>query len=350
MGPASDEAADVIADLPRGLAREVIGALPEEDRLEVEALLEYPEDSAGGLMQVELISVSERATVAQAVETVRASTAEATPIHVVYVVDDEDRLTGILKLTALILAKPEVRIGGLITRDFHTVTPGVDQEQVARIFQRYDLVALAVVDGDGRLLGRILHDDAVDVLEREADEDMLQMAGARPDGPDMVYSDRLFKIASIRLSWLLTTMAGLTLSALLYGLFQDTFPHALALIPFILVISAMGGNVGSQSSIIVVRGLATGRLTRHNLGRYLLREALISLIMGIACGLLSGAMALLWRGDLRLAATVAAAMVTAIIAAASMGSWCPAASGAPASTRPSPPAPLSRPWRTSWPR
>ena len=321
-GMPSDSAADVLADLPRGLARELLRSLPDQHRRDVAALLEYPEDSAGGLMQVELISLPEDATVAWAVEAIRAGASEADPLHVVYAVHEDQRLAGVLRLPDLILTAPQTRIREIMKRDFHAVTPGVDQEQVARMFQLYDLVALPVVDEDGRLLGHILHDDAVDVLEHEADEDMLHIAGARPDGPDLVYTDQLLKIASIRLPWLLTTMVGLTLSAVLYGLFQSTFPHTLMLIPFIPVISAMGGNVGSQSSIIVVRGLATGRLSRHNLGRYWAQEMLISLVLGSACGLLCGAAAA-WFGDLRLAVTVSVSMTCAIVAAASMGVLVP---------------------------
>jgi magnesium transporter len=180
-----------------------------------------------------------------------------------------------------------------------------------------------VVDERGRLLGRILHDDAADVLEEEADEDIMHMAGATTHEPELVYTDQVFKIAGVRLPWLLATLAGLTVPALLVWAFQMSFPEMIALVPFIPVIGAMGGNVGSQSSTIVVRGFATGRVDFHNLGRFLLKELIISTLMGIACGVLSGVVAIVWHGDPMLSITVAVSMVAAIIASALMGVLVP---------------------------
>jgi len=164
---ASDDAADVLADLPESVARGVIRALPRRDRREVETLLAYPEDTAGGLMQTELVAVPASATVDRAVEAVRTSADQAGAFHYVYVVDDDKRLVGVLNLVRLMLSPPDRPISDLIRTDIQMVTPEVDQEDVARMFKRYDLVALPVVDEEGRLLGRILHDDAVEVLEEE---------------------------------------------------------------------------------------------------------------------------------------------------------------------------------------
>ena len=320
---ASDDAADVLADLPEPLARDLIEALPEEDRLEVETLLKYPEDTAGGLMQVELVSVPETATVDQTIEAVRANADEVSTFHFVYVVDDEQRLVGVLNLGALLLAPPDRAISELVKRNVHTVNPEVDQENVAQMFRRYDLVALPVVDERGRLLGRILHDDAADVLEEEADEDIMHMAGATTQEPELVYTDQVLKIAGVRLPWLLATLAGLTVPALLVWAFQMSFPEMIALVPFIPVIGAMGGNVGSQSSTIVVRGFATGRVDVHNLGRFLIKELMIGLLMGVACGLLAGVVAILWRGNPLLALTVAVSMLAAMMTAALLGVLVP---------------------------
>ena len=320
---ASDDAADVLADLPAPLARDLIEALPQEDRQEVETLLKYPEDSAGGLMQVELVAVHEDSTVEQTIEEVRARAEEVSTFHFVYVVDDEGRLVGVLNLGALLLAAPDRPVHELIKRNIHVVNPEVDQENVAQMFSRYDLVALPVVDDRGRLLGRILHDDAVDVLEEEAEEDILHMAGATIQEPELVYTNQIFKIASVRLPWLLATLAGLTVPALLVWAFQVSFPEMIALIPFIPVIGAMGGNVGAQSSMIVVRGFATGRVDFHNLGGFLFKELVISTIMGLACGALSGVVAIIWHGNPMLAVTVTVSMVAAIIASALMGVLVP---------------------------
>jgi magnesium transporter len=320
---ASDDAADVLADLPAPLARDLIEALPQEDRRDVETLLKYPEDSAGGLMQVELVSVRESATVDQTIEAVRANADDVSTFHFVYVVDDDHRLVGVLNLGALLLAPPDRVIGELMTRNVRMVHPEVDQENVAQMFQRYDLVALPVVDDRGRLLGRILHDDAADVLEEEADEDIMHMAGATIYEPELVYTDQVLKIAGVRLPWLLATLAGLTAPAFLVSAFQVSFPQMMTLVPFIPVIGAMGGNVGSQSSTIVVRGFATGRVDLDNLGRFLARELLIGLLMGAACGLLAGVVAIVWRGNPLLAVTVAVSMLAAMVTAALLGVLVP---------------------------
>lgn len=320
---ASDDAADVLADLPAPLARDLIEALPIEERQEVESLLKYPEDTAGGLMQAELVTVPGDATVDRAVEEVRACAEKVVPFHFVYVVDDEQKLEGALDLASLILAAPDRPIRELMAEDLQTVTPEVDQEEVAQMFKRYDLVALPVVDDRGRLLGRILHDDAVDVLEEEADQDIMHMAGAAASEPELVYTDQMLKIAWVRLPWLLATLVGLTVPALLVWAFQVSFPHVLALVPFVPVIGAMGGNVGSQSATIVVRGFATGRVDFHNLGNFLFKEFVVSTLMGIACGVVSGVVAITWHGDPMLSITVAVSMILAIIASALMGVLVP---------------------------
>ncbi len=318
---ASDDAADVIADLPRPLARRVLSALPAEDRREVETLLKYPEDTAGGLMQIELVSVLERATVDEAVEAVRANVEEAGDLHFVYVVDDDNRLVGSLSLEKLILARPDTPVSNLVDRDLHSVATDVDQEEVAQMFKRYDLISLPVVDDQGTLLGRILHDDAVDVIEEEAEEDILRMAGA--EEPELVYTNRIFKIASARLPWLLATVAGGLLSGFLLWQFKVSFPEMLALMTFIPVIAAMCGNVGTQSSTIVVRGFATGRVDFDNLGRFLTRELAIGIIMGIVCGLVVGLSAHIWHGNSMLGWTVGVAMSAAITVSAMMGVLVP---------------------------
>ncbi len=320
---ASDDAADVLADLPEEMAHDLIKSLPAEDRKEVTALLRYPEDTAGGLMQMELVAVPDTATVDEAVEILRQQAPDAGDFHFIHVTEADGLLKGVVKLETLILARGNDPVKELMEQPLYAITPDVDQEQVAFMFKRYDLISLAVIDEEGVLLGRILHDDAVDVIEEEADEDMLHMAGASTDEPELVYTDRLFKIASVRLPWLLVTLAGLTVLGLLVGLFQLSFPHIITLIPFVPVIGAMGGNVGTQSSTIVVRGFATGRVDFHNLGLFLGRELFISSLMGVVCGVLSGLVALVWHGDYMLCVVVGISMTIAIIASAILGMLIP---------------------------
>ncbi len=314
---ASDDAADVIADLPPETAQAVLSALPEDDRREVEQLLEYPEDSAGGLMQLELVSVTESAAVHQAIEAIRQHAEEAGDLHFVYVVDDRQRLVGWLPLRRLILAGPERPVAEIMERDIHSVTPDVDQEHVADMFKRYDLISLPVVDEQGRLLGRIMHDDVVDVIEEEADEDIMRMAGA--EEPELVYTNKIFRISAARLPWLFGNALGGLVSGSLLWRFRLAFPDKLTLLIFIPVIAAMGGNVGTQSSTIVVRGYATGRVDFTNLGRVLLKEITIGLFMGLLCGLAIGLFARFWKADPVLGVTVGLAMAAAMTISTLMG-------------------------------
>jgi magnesium transporter len=320
---ASDDAADVIADLPDDVAADVIEALPREDRREVETLLAYPEDTAGGLMQMELVSIPERATVGEVIDKIRAEREEVGEVFFVYVIDDDGKLVGVLNLGALLLSSNDRPIHDLIKTKIHAVTPDEDQERVARLFKRYDLVALPVVDSNGVLLGRIMHDDVVDVLHEEVDEDIMHIAGATAGEPELVYTDQLFRIAGMRLPWLLATLAGLAVPAVLTRGFQVTFPHMNALVPFVLVIGAMGGNVGSQSATIVVRGFATGRVDFRNLGHFLSKELVVSSLMGLACGALSGLVAQIWHGIPKLSLTVGVSMTVAIVASAILGVLVP---------------------------
>ena len=315
----SDDAADVIANLPASMAQAVLEELPREDRQEVETLLAYDEDTAGGIMQMELVAVPEDATVDQAVEAIRANADEVGDVHFVYVVDAQWRLKGLLSLDKLILAQPSTPIQDLVIEKFYTVGPEVDQEEVARMFQRYDLVSLAVVNAENILLGRITHDDVIDVLEEEIEEDILRMEGL--EEAELVYTNRVFKITSVRLPWLLATIGGTLVSGLIVFQFGSTFSGALALLlmTFVPVIGAMGGNIGSQSSTIVVRGFATGRIDTNNLVRYLLRELVIGAMMGACCGLVVGLVALLWHDNGILGLAVGLSLFLAIFFSAVMG-------------------------------
>lgn len=283
----------------------------------------FPEDSAGSIMQHDIVRVPATATVDEAVSAIRRYAEEVGDPWFVYVLDEGERLAGVVRLEDLLLAPRSKPVEGLMKRDVYVVSPMADQEEVAEAFQRYDLMALPVVDDRGRLLGRITYDDVVEVLEREADEDMLKMAGVKASGQELVYSDRVVRIALSRLPWLAATLAGLNVSALLYWQFLRTFPDRPELIPFIPMISAMGGNVGTQSSTIVVRGFAVGRVDFYNFGRVVSKELLIGCMMGLACGMVAGGVALAWRRDAHLAAAVGMSMVAAMTVATGIGSVVP---------------------------
>ncbi len=320
----SDDAADIIAELPEALRQRIVSRLEEDDAEAVETLLKYPEDTAGGIMQTELVSVRKDQTVADAIAEIRRKREDIGPtLYNVYVVDDENRLVGFLPLQTLILSDDTRRVEEVMEPARFFVTPDVDQEEVALIFAKYDLVTLAVVDEEGHLLGRIVIDDIVDVLEEEADEDLMRMVGAGEE--DLVYSDRIFRISAYRLPWLIVTLFGSIGTGMVMWLFKSTLDRVLALVTFMPVITAMGGNVGTQSSTIMTRGFATGRVDTDNIRRVILKELIIGLTMGVACGSIVSGVAMLWHGDPLVGIVVGIAMVGAMTVATTIGTLAPAA-------------------------
>ena len=318
----SDDATDLISELPEEQAQQILREIDREDSEEVQELLKYDKETAGGIMQLELVSVPQSVTVKDAIEQIRSSAGEVEDLHNVFIVNGEKKLVGVLPLRKLILASPDGLVKSIMDSAAINVTPEVDQEEVADIFRKYDIVSLPVIDHEGTLLGRILVDDVVDVIEKEDSEDIMKMAGIPEE--ELIYGSHVFEISRARLPWLITNLFGGLLTGYLMWLFRITLHEVLALITFIPVITAMGGNVGIQSSSIMIRGFAVGRVDFNNLRRILFKEMKIGLIMGIACGIVAGCAAMLWHKDPLLGPIVALAMVTAITTAASMGTLIPA--------------------------
>jgi len=318
----SDDATDLISELSEEQAQQILREIDREDSEEVQELLKYDKETAGGIMQLELVSVPQSVTVKDAIEQIRSSAGEVEDLHNVFIVNGGKKLVGVLPLRKLILASPDGLVKSIMDAASINVTPEVDQEEVAEIFRKYDMVSLPVIDHEGTLLGRILVDDVVDVIEKEDSEDIMKMAGIPEE--EIIYGSHVFEISRARLPWLITNLFGGLLTGYLMWLFRITLHEVLALITFIPVITAMGGNVGIQSSSIMIRGFAVGRVDFNNLRRILFKEIKIGLIMGIACGIVAGCAAMLWHKDPLLGPIVALAMVTAITTAASMGTLIPA--------------------------
>ena len=318
----SDDATDLIAELPREQAQDILRKIDKEDSEEVRELLKYDKETAGGIMQLELVAVRQGITVQDAIEHIRSSAGEVEDLHHVFIVDDGEKLVGILPLRKLILASPASTVGSIMDPATIRVTPDVDQEKVADIFRKYDMVSLPVVDDEGMLLGRIMVDDVVDVIEKENSEDIMKMAGIPEE--ELVYGSHVLAISRVRLPWLITNLFGGLLTGYLMWLFRVTLDQVLALVTFIPVITAMGGNIGIQSSSIMIRGFAIGRVDFTNLRRFLFKEIRIGLLMGLACGAVAGCAAMIWHKNPVLGPIVALAMTIGITTAASMGTLVPA--------------------------
>ncbi len=317
----SDDAADVVSELEDEKAEEVVDLLEEEDRLEISHLLTYPEDTAGGIMQLEVVSVREDRTVERAIEKIRLAADEVDDdLHHVYVVDLQGRLAGTLALPRLLLAKPSDLVRDLMDPDTRSVPAEMDQEEVAQIFKKYDLVAMPVVDRAGRLLGRITVDDIVDVIHEEASEDYSRIAGTQEEE---FREEGVVRKAGLRLPWLVTGLAGEMLAAYVFSRFESNIQTVIALAFFVPVITAMGGNAAIQSSAVMVRGLATGEVTPRDAAGRLTREMGVAMITGVVCAALILAIASFWTGDVRLGAVVSASMLTVILIATTVGAFVP---------------------------
>ena len=317
----SDDAADIVANLPDEEARAVLAAIEPEESADVRRLMLYDEDTAGGIMQVELIAAHEDETTADVVEHIRAAKDEVETLSYVFVVDQNNVLRGQLGLTALLLSTPETPLRELMSPCELVVEVTEDQEEVAQNFKKYDVRSAPVVDEHGRLLGRITVDDVLDVVHEEADEDFYRMAGT---SEEEIYSDKVFKISRLRLPWLLVNLGGGLITGYLVWLFRLALEDVLALVTFIPAIMALGGSVGIQSSTIVVRGIALGRINPGKVGHVLFKEFRIALVMGSVCGLGGALVAQLWHRRPVLGIIVGTSMFFAITMSAMLGAFTPA--------------------------
>jgi len=304
----TDEAADVLLDLPQGQQGAVLQAMDDTAEAEVRQLMAYPDDSAGGRMTRDFIAIRASDTVEDAIEHLRALDPDDGLVYYLYVQDAHDHLVGIISLRQLIVAAPGSRIGDLMTSDVLSVKVDDDQELAGQTMQRYDLRALPVIDLEDHLVGVITHDDLVDVLSEEATEDMYRLVGLDEQERPL---DPVSTAVRKRLPWLaLNLVMQLALVAALTG-FRSTIDRVVALAVLFPLITAQGGNVGAQAMTIVVRLLALGEFDRAEVRQLLGKEMLVGLINGLAVGLLAGLIAIVVAGPQQ-AQVIGLAMVAAM--------------------------------------
>ena len=273
----TDDVADIVADLPEEVAEEVLPLL--DDAEDVRTLLSYDEESAGGIMGREYVSAMGSWTVKEVIEEVRRLAESIDQIYVVYIVNESRRLEGFVTLKQLLLASRSIHAYEIMRTDLVSVPVDLDQEEVARIMERYDLVALPVVNQEKKLVGRITIDDIVDVIREEAEEDIQLMSGVT-GGEEP--TDSVLRITRGRLPWLLVGLVGAGLSGFVIGGFEQALEEAVILAAFIPIMMATAGNVGIQSSAIVVQGLASGDVWSSDVMQRLGKETTVALINGIA--------------------------------------------------------------------
>jgi magnesium transporter len=317
----SDDAADLLTGVPEEVVENVLARIDAKDSEHVRRLLVHGEETAGGIMQAELLAVPLEATIAEAIDRVRLLGENLDYLTNVFVTDFQTKVLGQLSLKRLILADPGDKVSQVMDSNFHPIPVDMDQEEVASIFQKYDLLSAPVVEANGTLVGRITIDDIMDIIEEEVSEDILRMAGTHED--ELIYGDKIWKISRLRLPWLLTNLFGGLLTGYLLWLFKVALHEAIVLITFIPVITGMGGNVGIQSSTITVRGLATGNVDLQRLGRTIFKEVRVGLLMALACGFTLGVVAEIWHHNPALGVAVGSAMAAAIVVASLMGTLVP---------------------------
>ena len=321
----SDDAADVMADLPVEKQREVIAHLDDaEQKEDIEELLGYKEGTAGALMQKELVKVRVDQNVFHAIVEMRQQAQEVEHVYTIYVVDNDDRLHGLLPLKDLLFSAESTRslVRDICQTDVVTVRADESVEAVANLMRKYDVVVLPVVDADQHLLGRITFDDVMDVMEQEAEEDYQLASGITED---IDATDRPWLQMRARLPWLLIGIAGGILSSRIIGLYEEDLRIDPTMAFFMPLIAATGGNVGVQSSAIVVQGLASGQLRNVNIGVRLWKEVRIGLLNAIICGSLIFGINLLFKQSQALSYTVGVALFTVIVTAAFFGTLTPLA-------------------------
>ena len=278
----TDEAADLLADLPEDAGNTILESLSRAD--EVEQLLSYPPDSAGGIMDTHLLVAGLHDTVAEATSYLRKRASEVDQNHDLWVIDDDGLLIGHVSLAQMLIAPDDTPLGELVSRDPPCVNPETDQEQAAHMVERYDLNQLPVIDDRGRLLGQITSEDAISVLKRESTEDLQRMSGLTAE---VSRGDSTLRMVYSRLPWLTVGMVGSVLGAAVIMEFEDALKQAAILAAFIPLIAATAGSAGIQSSTVTVQGIATGMLGDPLVSR-LLREFRVAVLNGLSISLLLG--------------------------------------------------------------
>jgi len=315
----SDDAIGILEDMAEEDREEILAALPLAERIALERSFDYPEESAGRRMTTHFIAVPPFWTVGQTIDFLREDDRLPDDFTEIFVVDPRFRFLGTVPLDRLLRTKRPVRIEEVMGEVTHSVSATDDQEEVARLFERYNLLSVGVVDDNDRLVGVITVDDIVDVIEEEADEDIKRLAGVG----DEEISDTFVSAVRSRFIWLLINLGTAVLASAVIGLFDATIQEMVALAVLMPIVASMGGNAGTQTMTVAVRALATREIETINPLRFITREALVGLANGALFAVIIGVVASFWFSDYQLGGIIAAAMVINMVAAGLAGILIP---------------------------
>lgn len=319
---ASDDAADLLEALPNDIAVEIRTHMEADDRDEVEELLKYDPETAGGIMSPDFMYLDEELTVEEAIQKVQKRSEEKEMVFYLYITHGDGQLAGVLSLRELLLHPMHRQLKNIMNANVISVTTDTDQEEVAHIVSQYNLLAVPVVDATFNLVGIITVDDVIDVIREEATEDFLQMAGAGKDNEILLKP--LHQKILLRAPWLLASWIGGVAAMFIINSFQYELQKVLALASFIPIIAGMGGNIATQSSTIVVRGLATGRINMMHFFTIVGKEFLVGIVLGGAFGLLLGLLAFFrYTTPAYLGIVVGISVFSVMVMAATVGTIVP---------------------------
>ncbi len=318
---ASDDLVDLLSEVSQEDAVEILSLLQGQEAEDVKELMVYSEDSAGGIMTTDYVALGVNMTTQKAIETLRVLSPDAEMIYYVYVINETNQLVGVLSLRELIVSQPHTVIKDIMRTNIISVLVDTDQEEVAKVVAKYDLLAVPVVDEESTILGIITVDDIIDVMEEEASEDYYRMAGAPKEEIGLV--DEPLSRAKARFPWLLVLLIGELFAAKVIEGYTGTLETFVALAYFIPVLIGMGGNVGTQSLAVTVRGLATEEYQSRDIWRVVWTESRVGILLGLASGITIFIISYFWFGDYLVGTVVALSMVVALIFAAILGTVVP---------------------------
>ncbi len=315
-----DDAVDILQDLPEDLVDEVLLAMDAQDRARLQSVLRYPEDTAGGLMNTDVITVRADVTLETVLRYLRRRSEIPEKTNRLMVVDRDNRYLGALRLAALLINDPQMEVRALMETDFPSIPASTPEGEVAKLFEQRDLISAPVVDEQGRLLGRITVDDVMDVIRDEGEHSLMGMAGLH-EQEDMFAP--VLSTARGRALWLGINLATALFASWVIGWFEATLKQVVALAILMPVVASMGGIAGTQALTVVIRGMALGQVGWSNLSRLMYKELMVGILNSLGWALVVGGIAMLWFGDGVLGVIVGAALVINLVAAAITGAGLP---------------------------
>lgn len=317
-----DDTVDLIEEMPSNVVTRILRSVSKEDRKTINELLKYPDDSAGSIMTTEFIDLKEEMTIEEALERIRKIGTDSETIYTCYVLNSDRVLQGLINIKDILLAGKDKKVKDLMETNIISVTTTEDQEEVAKKFDKYDFYALPVVDNENRLVGIVTVDDAINVLQDEVAEDFEKMAAMQPN-EDGYFETSIFKHAKNRIVWLLVLMLSAAITGVIITNYEEAFAAVPLLVAFIPMIMDTGGNCGSQSSTLIIRGLATDEIDLKDVFKVLWKEIRVALIVGFILAIVNGLRIFIQYQNIQMAVTIGLTLMVTVALAKMFGCLLP---------------------------